>query len=208
MATKSDNFYFHGFVEQAEFSVMIVERLKHIFNNYETINIRTLMDEVHLLEHTADLKHHQIMNQLIKEFIPPIEREDISLLSQRLDDLADYLEDIPIMLYTYHVKTISQPMMQFLEIIDQSVSQVKLLTEAFTNYRKDTKIHSYIVDINRLEENGDILYHEFLFQLFSSEEHGAAFLIGQKAIFSKFEQILDTAEDIANDVANIIMKNS
>lgn len=207
MATKSDIFYFNGFVEQADFSVMIVERLKYIFNNYETINIRTLMDEVHLLEHTADLKHHQIMNQLIKEFIPPIEREDIACLTQRLDDLADYLEDIPIMLFTYHVKSISLPMMQFLDIIDQSVTEVKQLMEAFINYRKDTNIHSYIVDINRLEENGDILFHDFLFQLFS-EEHGAAFLIGQKSIFSKFEQILDTAEDIANDVANIIMKNS
>ena len=103
MAPKRNDFYFNAFIEQSEFSIQIVEKVKNIFENYNTINLRTSMDEVHLLEHTADIKHHEIMEKLSKEFIPPIEREDIVVLTQLLDDLTDYLEDIPILLYTYHV---------------------------------------------------------------------------------------------------------
>ncbi len=207
MASKSENFYFNGFVEQADFSVQIVEKLHEIFTHYDPSNLRTSMDELHLLEHTADLKHHEIMGQLMKEFIPPIEREDIIRLSQLLDDLTDYLEDIPILFYTYHVDKIETQMIQFLDIIGKSVSQVKLLMEAFINFKKDPSLHKYIVDINRLEENGDILYHEFLYKVFA-EDHDARYLIRQKELFTKFESILDIAEDIANEVANVIMKNS
>jgi len=207
MAPKSNDFYFNAFVEQSEFSIQIVEKVKNIFENYNTINLRTSMDEVHLLEHTADIKHHEIMEKLSKEFIPPIEREDIVVITQLLDDLTDYLEDIPILLYTYHVKTIDQAMMQFMDVIDQSVHQVMKLLSVFGDFKKDLTIHKYIIDINRLEENGDILFHEFMYKVFE-EEHDARYLIGQKEMFTKFEGILDTAEDIANEVGNIIMKNS
>lgn len=207
MASKTDNFYFNGFIEQADFSVQIIQKIMCMVEQYDPSNLRTAMDEMHLLEHTADIKHHMIMEQLMKEFMPPIEREDIISLSQLLDDLADYLEDIPILLYTYHVHEIEKPMCQFLEIIEQSVSQVKKLMEAFGNFKHDRSLHKYIVDINRLEENGDIFYHDFLFKVFA-EEHDARYLIRQKELFTKFEGILDTAEDIANEVANVIMKNS
>ncbi len=206
MASNNDNYYFDGFIEQAEFSYQIVEKLNYIFANYEKINLRTAMDELHLLEHTADIKHHEIMEKLSKEFLPPIEREDIANLTQQLDDLTDYLEDILILLYTYHVDGVNETILQMMEIIDKSVSQLIKMLTIFRNYKHDRTIYKYIIEINRLEENGDILFHEFMHKVFE-EEHDARYLISQKEVFTKLEEILDTAEDIANEVANIMMKN-
>jgi len=207
MASKNDNYYFESFVSQAKFSCIMVEKLQSIFKDFNVNDMHMLMDEVHLIEHTADIKHHEIMEHLSKEFVPPIEREDIVSLTQMLDDLADALEDVLIMIYTYNVTKIEEPMKRFLDLIEKSISELKNLLENFSNYKKDASLNNWIIEINRLEENGDLLYHDALRKLFM-EDHDARYLISYKELYGILEEVLDTAEDISNEVANIIMKNS
>ena len=136
MASKNDNYYFESFVSQAKFSCIMVEKLQSIFKDFNVNDLHMLMDKVHLIEHTADIKHHEIMEHLSKEFVPPIEREDIVALAQMLDDLADALEDVLIMIYTYNVTRIEEPMKRFLDLIEKSISELKNLLENFVITRK------------------------------------------------------------------------
>ncbi|MHC1772479.1 MAG: DUF47 domain-containing protein [Flexilinea sp.] len=207
MASKNDSYYFDSFVSQVKFSGILVEKLQNTFKNFDTTDLHMAMDEVHLIEHTADIKHHEIMEHLSKEFVPPIEREDIVMLTQMLDDLTDSLEDILILVYTYNVARIEDTLNRFLDLIEKSVSELKNLLDNFCNYKRDDTLNNWIIEINRLEENGDLLYHDALHRLFM-EDHDARYLISQKEIYEKLENVLDTAEDISNEVANIIMKNS
>lgn len=47
--------------------------------NPDTLNAS--LEQMHIIEHTADLKKHEINKKLAKEFITPIEREDIVALT-------------------------------------------------------------------------------------------------------------------------------
>ena len=61
---------------------------------------------MHTVEHAADEKKHEMLHILAKAFITPIEREDIILLSQNIDEVTDKIEDVLLRLYCNNVQSI------------------------------------------------------------------------------------------------------
>ena len=77
MAKKEGNYYFEEFAKGISYANDAAALLQNIFENFDAANSRTLLDEMHAIEHTADGVKHEMMERLVKEFLPPIEREDI-----------------------------------------------------------------------------------------------------------------------------------
>ena len=94
MAKKQDTFYFDTFTACAAHAVKASEILRRCISDYDPDNLGPILDEIHKVEHDADMKKHELINVLAKAFITPIEREDIMLMSQCLDEVVDKLEDV------------------------------------------------------------------------------------------------------------------
>ena len=58
------------------------------------------------MEHSADLKKHAMLDRLVKDFLPPIERNDIVSLSQNIDNVTDEVEEVLLRVYMNNVKEI------------------------------------------------------------------------------------------------------
>ena len=99
MSKKQDAFYFQNFMECADHSRQAVKLLKEIMIHFDLESLPVYLDEMHKIEHEADLKKHDLLNTLAKAFITPIEQEDIMQISQNLDDLTDKIEDVLIRIY-------------------------------------------------------------------------------------------------------------
>ncbi|NLA13610.1 MAG: DUF47 family protein, partial [Tissierellia bacterium] len=78
MARKTD--YFEGFIKLAEYSYNAAKLLDDTLRDFNKDSLQKTMKLMHEIEHTADLEGHEITKKLLKEFITPIEREDIMLL--------------------------------------------------------------------------------------------------------------------------------
>ncbi|MCJ7831073.1 MAG: DUF47 family protein, partial [Dehalococcoidia bacterium] len=63
------------------------EALVDLLQHYQNVEMKT--DRLTELEHNGDTITHNIVNLLHKTFVTPIEREDIALLAERLDDVLD-----------------------------------------------------------------------------------------------------------------------
>ncbi len=61
---------------------------------------------MHKVEHVADEKKHDLLNVLTKAFITPLEREDITLLSQNIDEVIDKIEDVLLRIYCNNIRII------------------------------------------------------------------------------------------------------
>ncbi len=207
-AKSKNDFYFTGFVSQSEFTFEIADKTRNFMKNFAAVDPHIAEEQVHVIEHNADQKHHEIMDRLAKEFIPPLDREDIVALSQRLDDLTDAIEDIMVYLYIYNVKEIRQPALQVMDLICSAVDEIKKLLEGFYDFKNNPDLEKYVIDINGLEEVGDKVYHETLHNLFADENETPKNLLIWPEMYSRFETVLDTAEDVANLIESIIMKNS
>jgi len=81
------------------------------------------------------------------------------------------------------------------------------LMKEFKNYKKSEKIKDMIIEINRLESEGDKLYEESTRRLFTENAAATDTMIWSD-IYRRFEHCYDACEHAADVVEIVVMKNS
>jgi predicted phosphate transport protein (TIGR00153 family) len=207
MAKKKGNDYFELLAELVDYTCAAASLLNDTLSNFNLMQLQSKIDEMHKIEHTADLKKHEMMNKLVKEFITPIERGDIIELSHEIDNVTDAIEDILVKIYIFNIKSMRQEALEFCNLILKSCDELKVLMKEFKNFKKSANIYKIIVNINELEEEGDRLYTKVIRNLYINSKDPIE-LISWKDTFEYFEKCCDSCEDAANVIESIIMKNS
>ena len=202
-----DDYYFDSFVAQCKFSCEIAKRTGELLHDYKYDEVKDNLIELHGIEHAADQVQHDITEHLIKEFITPLEREDIVLMAQELDNLTDAIEDIMITCYEYDLRKVDDVMLSYIDLIEKSLSLLLDLLTRFSSFKKDFSLGQIIVEINKHEETGDRIYREGMHTLFVNENDPKV-LFAMKEVYACLESVMDDIEDLANTVGMVVMKNS
>ena len=175
--------YFDEFIKNADIALEISKMLKEYVNNFDSNKSEETEMQVHQLENEADKNLHEILNYLIKDFLPPIEREDIIMLSNRIDDTIDCIDEV---------------------VINLDILNVTSLREKLKDYEETQKI---VVSINRLEESGDKLYQQAIRNLYQYEKNPIE-VSAWTIIYNSLENCFDACESVASCVEEIILKNT
>jgi predicted phosphate transport protein (TIGR00153 family) len=207
MARKNEYNYFNAFVGLSKFSLSSAEILNNTLLNFDSISLPDKIKEMHEIEHSADVAKHEMLNRLLKEFLPPIEREDIISLSQKIDDVTDAVEDVLIRIDIFNVKSIRPEIIEFTKLIVDCCNSIYLALIEFQNYKKSTILHSQIIKVNSLEEEGDTLYYNAVKNLYQKSKDPIELMIWTE-ILHRLERCCDACEDVADDIQSIVMKNS
>jgi predicted phosphate transport protein (TIGR00153 family) len=207
MRKKNEYNYFEAFCELSKFSLTSATVLNDTLSKWNINTKATKVKEMHQIEHAADKAKHDIMNRLVKEFLPPIEREDITTLTQEIDNVTDSIEDVLLYIDMFNIKKIRPEALKFSELI---VKCCKALDEAmalFKSFKNFKALHEKIVEINHLEEQGDALYVNIVRKLYENEKDPIE-LMRWTEVFYRLERCCDICEDVANVIESIVMKNS
>lgn len=208
MAKKKDEYnYFDEYIKGAEIVVESSKLLKGALENYDLKTLENEISKVHKLENDADKIIHDMRNYLIKDFLPPIDREDIVILGHRLDDVEDYIDEILINFNILNIESVREDALEFASLLIEASEAVKEALEFFKNFKKVEPIKEKVIAINILEDKGDRLYEKVMKKLYS-EEKNAIEIIKWTTIYDCFENAMDACESIADEMADIIMKNS
>lgn len=207
MANKKGNNYFEMLAELVNYSCSAASLLNETLSNFDINIIKNKIDEMHEIEHTADIKKHEMMNKLAKEFITPIERGDIIELAHEIDNVTDAIEDILARIYMFNIISLREEALEFSNVIIKNCDALKGLMKEFYNYKKSTSINKLIININDLEEEGDKLYTSCIRNLYTSSKDPIE-LMTWTDTFKYFERCCDACESAANLVESVIMKNS
>src|SRR6266545_1164191 len=160
--------------------------------------------EIADLEHSGDEVIHDIITRLNQTFITPIDPEDIHNLSSRLDDVLDGIEDISHRLVTYHVDPIPPAMIDMAKVVADCAAA---LTRAFRALEKDGPIMEHCIEVNRLENEGDVMGRTAVADLFDNETNPIT-VIKLKECYDILESTIDSCEDVADVLQNVVVKNS
>ena len=207
MATKKGNDYFEMLSELVDYSCSAANLLYDTLLNFEVNKIENKIEEMHKIEHSADLKKHDMMDKLLKEFITPIERGDIAELAHEIDNVTDAIEDILARIYMFNITSMRKEALDFANVIIKNCNELKGLMKEFRNYKKSQEIQKLIVNINGLEEEGDKLYIMSIRNLYTTSKDPIE-LMTCTDTFKYFERCCDACETAANVVESVIMKNS
>lgn len=160
--------------------------------------------EINVLENKGDEVIHEIFTRLNQTFITPIDPEDIHNISSALDNVLDGLEDTAHRLVFYHIKPIPPNMVTLCEII---ANCAKALKAAFEALEKGGSVMEHCIEINRLENEGDLIGRSAVVDLFDKEKDPIT-LIKLKEVYDFIEATIDSCEDVADVLQNVVVKNS
>ena len=195
--------FFHLFQKQVE---LISEASRLLLDGVRAGNSRLqiVATEINVLEHKADEVIHEIFRRLNQTFITPLDPEDIHNLSSKLDDVMDGIEDTAHRLVAYHIDPIP-PAMATLGGIVSSCSAA--MQKAFAALEKGGEILEHCIEINRLENEGDLVGRSAVAQLFDHEPN-PIMVIKLKECYDILESTIDSCEDVADVLQNVVVKNS
>ena len=206
MARKENN-YFEMLADIGTSACECAGALEEFLANFDVDKLPQKMIELHSIENTADKKGHILTERLAREFITPIEQEDIMKLAAQLDDIVDNIEDNIIKIYMFGVKKIRAEAIEFAGVIMRCCDALCNTLQEFHNFRRSESIHDYIVEVNRLEEVGDKLYMNAMRGLYQGSVDAVDILIWT-TLFGQLESCCDACENTADLIETIIMKNS
>ena len=156
------------------------------------------------VENACDELIHSIVTKLNSSFITPFDREDIYLLSGALDDVVDLIDDAARALVMYNVEGATPHARQFGGVIQRMAVQ---LHEIVAQLERPSGISPRLVEIHRLENEGDDLYHDAISELFGGTPD-PLYVIKWKEIYEKLESAVDRCETVANIIESVIIKHA
>lgn len=201
------NIYFDAFVKQTEIACQAAEYLKNALTDFQPETLHAKRAHMHEIENRADEEKHEAMNKLAKEFVTPIEREDIVRLLDEIDEVVDLVEDVLIRIYMYNIKVILPEALHFVDVIQRSCEALLVAAKEFPNFQKSATLQQAIIDINTMEEEGDAIYIDAMRALFKGEKDPIQ-VIAWSETFDRLEDCCDACEHVADIMESVVMKNS
>lgn len=162
------------------------------------------LKDIKSIEHSCDELTHSISTKLNSSFITPFDREDIYMLSGALDDIVDLIDDIARAIVMYNISEATDFARQFGDVIQRMAVQ---LHEVVSTLERPAGITPRLVEIHRLENEGDDLYHEAIGELFRGTPDPLR-VIRWKDIYDKLEAAVDRCEQAANIIETVIIKHA
>lgn len=158
-----------------------------------------------VMEQEADVITHRTYEKMHKTFLTPIDREDIYALVNKMDSILDMIEASAARMSLYKVKVPAKEIIDQAKILNKAIKKVKYIVHAMKNMKNAKMILDACVEINTLENEGDIVMRMTMTRLFEQEKDPIE-LIKWKEIFERIEEAIDVCEDVANVVEGIVLK--
>jgi uncharacterized protein len=159
------------------------------------------------LEHEGDRITHEAIAKLNATFITPFDREDIHSLATRLDDILDSADAAAQRLVVYHITKVPRQLKSLADLLVTSAEEVHKAVVILHDGKRHKEALAACVEINRLENDADVLHREALGELFANATN-AIEVLKLKDLYAFIEDATDRCEDAANTVETIILKSS
>ena len=202
MFAPADREFFDLFEEAGTNTVRAADLLDRLLRNWP--DNKELGREILICEQEGDRITHDLIRKLNNTFVTPIDREDILVLASGLDDIVDFTEEAADYLSLYKIEAPMEQAQQLSHVLLQSTRQI---AEAIPRLRGFRDINHYVVEINRLENDGDRITREAIASLFDGGIDPMV-VIRWKDIFERLEEAIDACEHVANTLEGIVIRHS
>lgn len=205
MFGERDSKFFHLFEEAAANAAQGARVLLDLVNDPADKAAKT--EELEKLEHKGDELTHDIIAELHKAFITPIDREDIFLIAKVTDNILDAMESAAHRFVMFNISTTKEPAQKLAQLIVDASGQLVQIMQTLHKLKHIVIDNKLVVEINRLENVGDNIYRQAVKELYSGS-YATLEVVKWREIYDNLEDTLDALEDVANIVEGIAMKHT
>lgn len=197
-----DTSFFEMFAAMANNLIDAARALVNLFADYRDVEAK--IAEIRRIEHQGDEMTHSVLRKLNQTFITPFDREDIHTLASSLDDVVDFINAACARIIMYRI---TDPPPEAGALARLILAQSEELGKAVTHLQKSDDVLRHCVEINRLENEADQVSRVAIGRLFDHEKDPIT-LIKIKELLEFLETATDKAEDVANVLETVVLKNA
>ncbi|MDY7019438.1 MAG: DUF47 family protein [Chloroflexota bacterium] len=205
LMTPKDAKFYDLFEQQTATLVIAAEKLVDLFNNYEDIEAKA--KQLKNLEGQGDSITHEIIQRLHRTFVTPIDREDIALLANTMDDVMDFIEAAGRTAYLYRIVQPTERARELASIVAKVAYKLKEVMPGLRRHDQFKWILEQCVEMNSLENEADDVHHAALAELFHNCKDPCE-IIKWREIYQHMEDATDRGEDVANVLEGIVLKHA
>lgn len=191
--------------KMVESAALLVE-LRKVWDGPDGPQTTRVIETLREREHEADEVAHLLYEELDKNFVTPLDREDLNALTSRLDDVVDVIESTAVRMSIYALPQLTPAMGELIRIIAESAAEVAKAIHLLQDLSKVDEIRVLIVHVNSLENEGDRIYRTEIARVFR-EVKDAIELIREKEVLNQLERAIDLCEDVMDLIRSVVVKN-
>ena len=194
--------FFDLFVEDAANVLDGARQLETMLRTFD--NPDKAAKKIRETEHKGDEISHDIGRRLEQSFVTPFDREEIHALISGLDDVLDLIEEVADTFVLYNIDAPTKTSVKQAALIVQCC---ETLHQALSNLRGFKDLDKFVVEVHRLENEGDRLARSAIASLFDDGAK-AMEVLKWKDIYSLLEDTIDKCEDVAQMIERIVVKHA
>ena len=179
------------------------ELLKDLLDNFD--DVKEKARQIEEIEHKGDTFTHEIVKKLNTTFITPIDREDILNLASSIDDVIDLIHAASTRLSLYKITEVTPQAKELGFLILKATRELHRGISRLST--KMGEVYEHCVEVNSLENEADRVCRDAIAYLFEHEKDPIA-VLKWKEIYETLETATDRAEDAANVLESVALKNA
>ncbi|QXL84454.1 DUF47 domain-containing protein [Comamonas sp. NLF-1-9] len=203
--------FFEMFNQHAHCIVDASNAFSALVANYADPRMREkYQHEVDDAERAADRVTHEVNRALHRTFITPIDREQIHLLINSMDDVADLLQDTAEAMALYDLQHVTEEVVLLSDLSAKCCALVQEAVQKLGRIAEPAVTEQALKlceEIDRLEGDADRVLRSAMSKLFR-DSVDAREIIKLKEIYELLESVTDKCEDVANHIEGVILENS
>lgn len=213
---KIDKFFQYFVVKEKKFYPLYIKQAAIVENAAELLvkllkeespeKRKELGKEIKQLETQGDEVERQLFDELYKTFVTPFDREDVQMLTSRVETFLDFIHDSAKKIVIYHPQTIDKV---WIEIGEAILEDARILSGIMKELEFLASKSKFIMQkcsrIKEIEHEVDDLFECYMSNLFEVEKNGIE-LTKNKNIVQNLEDTTDRAKEIGDCLKTIIVK--
>ena len=204
ISPRSDD-YFALFNELASCTVRGANVLAQMSSVRDPGAFQRLFDEIKKTEGEADGVTRTIFLSLHRTFVTPFDRWEIKDLAMALDDMIDYMEDIPQRAALYGPGDFTPEMAALGQIALRATEKVREAVALLSDMENAQRILKICQEVGEIESDADRVMRAGMTRLFA-EVSDARALIRAKELYELFEEAVDRCEDAADVIHGVVLE--
>jgi predicted phosphate transport protein (TIGR00153 family) len=201
---KNEN-YFQEFNALASCTVSGSKALTKLTLVKDETEFKDTFNQICEIESEADGYTRNILLSLHKTFITPFDRREIRELAMALDDIIDFIEEIPQRATIYGRHTFTPEMTALGQITLRATEKVQEAVLMLSDMKNAERILTICHDISLIESEADSIMRAGMRRLFT-ENSDARELICYKELYDLFEAAVDGCQDVADVIHGVVLE--
>ena len=173
-----------------------------IFEHFEKLEENHA--QIKKIEREADKLTHSVFEELNKTFITPFDREDVSRIASKADDIIDFVEGISGRIVNFKIKSSPPYMLDLARELHAATKEINLMITSLNKLKVSKSIIDHCRAVSVIEHNADDIYRKAVGELLETTD--VINIIKLKDIYESLEEASDMCLDVADSVEDVVLK--